>query len=279
MTNPNDTEMSLIEHLVELRGRLLNAIIAILLIFLCLFYFANDIFNLLAQPLMRHLPESTSMVAIDVASPFLTPLKLTLFLSLFIAMPVIFYQMWAFVAPGLYKNEKQLVAPLLASSTLLFYLGMAFAYYLVFPLVFGFFTAVAPEGVEISTDISRYLDFVLKMFFAFGITFEIPILIILLVWTGFTTPESLASKRPYMVVGAFIVAMLLTPADVFSQSMLAIPMLLLFEVGIILSRLLLKRRQAQENDIAANDFEPLTETEMDAELDRVEASEDKPIKD
>jgi sec-independent protein translocase protein TatC len=177
------------------------------------------------------------MIATDVASPFFAPFKLTLVLSLFIAMPFVLYQVWSFVAPGLYSNEKRLIAPLMLGSTLLFYSGIAFAYFIVFPVVFAFFTSVAPEGVVIATDISSYLDFILKLFFAFGAAFEIPIAIILMCWTGMTTPDSLREKRPYVVVGAFVVGMLLTPPDIISQSMLAIPMLILFEVGIIIASL------------------------------------------
>ena len=175
------------------------------------------------------------MIATDVASPFFAPFKLTLVLSLFIAMPFVLYQVWSFVAPGLYRNEKRLIAPLMLGSTFLFYCGISFAYFLVFPVVFSFFTSVAPEGVVIATDISSYLDFILKLFFAFGVAFEIPIAIILLCWTGVTTPNSLREKRPYVIVGAFVIGMLLTPPDIISQTMLAVPMLLLFEIGIMIA--------------------------------------------
>ena len=226
-------ENSLISHLIELRSRLLRAVLSVFLVFVCLAYFSNDLYQLLAQPLLRTLPVNSSMIATDVASPFFAPFKLTLVLSFFIAIPYVLYQVWGFVAPGLYRNEKRLVAPLLLSSTLLFYAGMAFAYFVVFPIAFAFFTSVAPEGVTVSTDISSYLNFVLKLFFAFGVSFEIPIAIILMCWTGVTDAKSLRAKRPYVVVGAFVVGMLLTPPDVISQTLLAIPMWLLFEVGVI----------------------------------------------
>ena len=227
--------VTLFDHLLELRTRLLHAVLGVLLVFCSLAYFAQDIYQYLAQPLLETMPTGSQMIATDVASPFFAPFKLTIVLSIFLAMPYILYQIWSFVAPGLYRNEKRLVAPLMLGSTLLFYSGIAFAYFLVFPVVFAFFTSVAPEGVVIATDISSYLDFVLKLFFAFGAAFEIPVAIILLCWTGVTSPDSLRKKRPYMVVGAFVIGMLLTPPDIISQSMLAIPMLLLFEVGIIIA--------------------------------------------
>jgi sec-independent protein translocase protein TatC len=227
--NPSPaSSYTLFDHLLELRSRLLNVVVGVLVVFLGLFYFANEIYEYVSKPLMETLPEGGQMIATDVASSFFAPFKLTMVLSIFIAMPFILYQIWAFVAPGLYKNEKRLVIPLMFGSTLLFYGGIAFVYYVVFPIIFAFFTSVAPEGVNIATDITSYLDFVLKLFFAFGIVFEIPIVIILLCWTGFTDPDSLRAKRPYVVVGAFVVGMLLTPPDIISQTLLAVPMLLLF---------------------------------------------------
>ena len=231
----SEKNVTLFDHLIELRTRLLHAILGILLVFISLAYFAQDIYQYLAQPLLQAMPAGSQMIATDVASPFFAPFKLTIVLSVFIAMPYILYQIWSFVAPGLYRNEKQLIAPLMLGSTLLFYSGIAFAYFLVFPVVFAFFTSVAPEGVVIATDISSYLDFVLKLFFAFGAAFEIPIAVILLCWTGVTSPNDLRKKRPYMAVGAFVIGMLLTPPDIISQSMLAIPMLLLFEIGIMIA--------------------------------------------
>tara|TARA_Y100000588_G_scaffold302798_1_gene325150 strand:+ start:325 stop:1098 length:774 start_codon:yes stop_codon:yes gene_type:complete len=242
----NQAEMTFVDHLVELRDRLLRALLTVVLVLLCLFPFANDLYAVLAAPLLRHLPEGTTMIATEVASPFLTPFKLALVLSVFVAMPMILYQLWAFVAPGLYKKEKKLVFPLMVSSSLLFYLGMAFAYYVVFPLMFAFFQAVAPDGVAIMTDISKYLDFVLKIFFAFGLAFEVPIATILLVWTGFTTPEALTAKRPYVVVGAFVLGMLLTPPDMISQTLLALPMWALFELGIVFSKMYISSQRKEE---------------------------------
>ena len=243
-----EKSVTLFDHLLELRNRLLRALLGVLLIFCCLVYFAQDIYQYLAQPLLQTMPSGSQMIATDVASPFFAPFKLTIVLSVFLAMPYILYQMWSFIAPGLYRNEKKLIAPLMLGSTLLFYSGIAFAYFIVFPVVFAFFTSVAPEGVVIATDISSYLDFVLKLFFAFGAAFEIPIAIILLCWTGVTTPNSLRQKRPYVVVGAFILGMLLTPPDIISQSMLAIPMLFLFEVGIIIASLYHKEDEDEENE-------------------------------
>ncbi|WP_057829965.1 twin-arginine translocase subunit TatC [Colwellia sp. TT2012] len=242
---------SLFDHLLELRNRLLRAILAVLIVFCCLVYFAQDIYQYVAQPLLATMPEGSQMIATDVASPFFAPFKLTLVLSLFIAMPFVLYQMWSFVAPGLYSNEKRLIVPLMFGSTLLFYSGIAFAYFIVFPVVFTFFASVVPEGVMIATDISSYLDFILKLFFAFGAAFEIPIVIILLCWTGITTPDSLREKRAYVVVGAFIVGMLLTPPDIISQTMLAVPMLLLFEVGIIIASFY--HKEDEDNSIDAKE--------------------------
>lgn len=229
-------EMTLVEHLVELRDRLLRVVLSVVLVLLVLFPFANDLYTLLAKPLLKHLPQGGSMIATEVASPFLTPFKLTFVLAIFISMPVALYQLWSFVAPGLYKHERRFVFPLMITSTVLFYAGMAFAYYVVFPLMFAFFNATVPDGVAIMTDISKYLDFVLKIFFAFGIAFEVPIATILVVWAGFTTPEALVAKRPYVIVGAFVVGMLLTPPDAISQTLLAIPVWLLFELGVFFAR-------------------------------------------
>lgn len=226
-------QQPLLTHLLELRNRLLKAVLSILLIFVCLVAFANDIYAYIAAPLNAHLPDGTSMIATDVAAPFFAPFKLTIMIAFFIAIPMVLHQVWAFVAPGLYKHEKRLVIPLLISSTLLFYFGIAFAYYIVFPIIFGFFTSVGPDGVTIATDISSYLDFILKLFFAFGLAFEIPVAIILLCWTGATSPASLRKKRPYVIVTAFVIGMLLTPPDIISQTLLAVPMLILFEFGLI----------------------------------------------
>lgn len=231
----------LISHLTELRDRLLKSLLLVLLFFLPLFYFANDLYTLLSQPLTDLLPAGTSMIATDVTSPFFAPFKLTLVLAIFVAIPFILHQVWSFIAPGLYQHEKRVAIPLLVSSVLLFYGGVAFAYFVVFPLIFGFFTSTGPEGVAMMTDISSYLNFVLKLFFAFGVVFEIPIATLLLIWSGATTVESLSEKRAYMVVGCFVVGMLLTPPDVISQTLLAVPMWLLFEVGIILGRVFARK--------------------------------------
>ena len=241
-------QQPLISHLLELRTKLLRAIASVLIVFIAVVYWANDIYHYMAIPLMQSLPDTGSMIATDVAAPFFAPFKLTLVLSFFIAVPYVLYQIWSFVAPGLYKHEKRLVVPLLFSSTLLFYLGIAFAYYVVFPVVFGFFTSVAPEGVQVATDISSYLSFILKLFFAFGLAFEIPVAVILLCWAGVTTPEDLRAKRPYIVVGAFVVGMLLTPPDVISQTMLAVPMLLLFEGGLLAARFYSKASDESDED-------------------------------
>jgi sec-independent protein translocase protein TatC len=224
-------------HLIEFRDRMLRAIASVALIFIGLFSFSNELYLYVSEPLRQYLPESSTMIATDVTSPFLTPFKLTLVLSLFAAMPYVLYQVWAFVAPGLYKREKKIVIPLFCSSVILFYAGMAFAYYVVFPLVFMFFTSVGPEGVAIMTDIRSYLDFVLKLFFAFGISFEIPIAVVILSWMGVVDPDNLAKKRPYVFILCFVFGMLLTPPDILSQTLLAIPMWLLFEIGIVFGRL------------------------------------------
>lgn len=305
-------ELPFISHLVELRDRLIRIVLAVLIIFFCLFPFANELYTLLAEPLLHHLPAGATMIATEVASPFLTPFKFTLVLAVFAAIPVILYQLWSFIAPGLYHDERTLVFPLLVSSVLLFYLGMAFAYFVVFPLVFGFFTSAAPEGVSVMTDISKYLDFVLKMFFAFGVAFEIPIATILVVWAGITTPQSLASKRPYIIVAAFVIGMLLTPPDIISQTLLAVPMWGLFELGLQFSKFFVRKEEGEEeeagNDISSDDpdvddeydyehehhaeydpdneftadeavdsgqeHRPLSTEEMDAELDRMEQDEE-----
>lgn len=239
----------LISHLIELRKRLLNSIISVLVVFLVLVFFANDIYQLVSAPLIKQMPAGASMIATDVASPFFTPIKLTMMVSVIFAAPIILYQVWAFIAPALYQHERRMMMPLLVSSSLLFYLGMAFAYFIVFPLAFGFFAKTAPAGVLIATDISNYLSFVMALFMAFGIAFEVPVAIILLCWSGVTTPEDLRKKRPYVLVGAFVVGMLLTPPDVFSQTLLAIPMYLLFEVGVFCARFYVgKRRNPAEED-------------------------------
>lgn len=248
MTDPQENpdgeesleEASLISHLVELRSRLVKASVAVLGVFVCLVPFAERIFTLVADPLMKKLPEGSTMIATQVASPFLTPFKTTLFVALFIAMPVVIYQIWSFVAPGLYRREKRFAIPMVTSSIFLFYSGIAFAQWVVFPLMFGFFAMVTPEGVTMMTDISSYLDFVLTIYLAFGIAFEVPIATVMLIASGLTTPEALKRKRPYVLLGAFVIGMLLTPPDVISQTLLAGPIYLLFEIGILMSRFMVK---------------------------------------
>ena len=252
-SSESQAEMTFVEHLVELRNRLLRVVLVVAVLLLCLMPFANRLYAVLAAPLLAEMHMGGSMIATQVASPFLTPFKLALVAAILIGMPYILYQFWAFVAPGLYRNEKRLVFPLMVSSSFLFYLGMAFAYFVVFPLMFAFFQAVAPEGVEIMTDISSYLDFVLKIFFAFGLAFEVPIATVVLVWTGFTTPESLVQKRPYIIVGAFVVGMLLTPPDMISQTLLALPVWVLFELGVVFARVYVRRdADADTSDAGAS---------------------------
>jgi sec-independent protein translocase protein TatC len=234
-------ELPFLDHVIELRSRILRSLLLVVVLFFPTYYFANDIYQFVAAPLLAHLPEQSSMIATEVASPFLTPFKLAIVTAVFAAIPFILHQAWAFVSPGLYLHEKRFALPLLVSSVTLFYAGVAFAYFLVFPIVFQFFASITPTGVMMMTDINRYLDFVLTMFFAFGFAFEIPIAILLMVWTGITTPEKLAASRPYVVVGCFVVGMLLTPPDVLSQLLLAIPMWILYEIGIWVARLVGRR--------------------------------------
>lgn len=267
-------EQPFIAHLIELRDRLLRVVIVVGLLFIPLFYFANDLYAWLSEPLLRYLPGGR-MLAIDVITPIFTPLKLALVTAIFIGIPYILYQLWAFIAPGLYQHEKRLALPLLVSSIILFYSGMAFAYYVVFPLVFEFLTGFVPAGVEMATDIARYLDFVLKMFFAFGVAFEVPIATILLIAAGLTTPDKLVEKRPYIIVGAFVIGMLLTPPDVISQIMLAVPMWLLFEAGIFFARILFKQRLAEREREAAEEEREFSEDEMEAELDKAIEEEER----
>ena len=230
-----NTGESFIAHLVELRTRLLNAAVAVLLVFICLFPWASDLYTLLAQPLLAKLPKGGQMIATDVTTPFFVPLKVAMMAAFLIALPYILYQVWRFVAPGLYAHEKRLVVPLIFASTVLFFCGMAFAYFAVFPVVFGFITASAPIGVAVMTDIDKYLSFVLSMFVAFGITFQVPVAVVLLVRMGIVTVEKLREIRPYVVVGAFVVGAVFTPPDIVSQFMLAMPLWLLYEAGIVVA--------------------------------------------
>ena len=237
-------EGTLLSHLVELRSRLLKIAAAIVVVFVVLLPFSRKIFSLVSEPLRDVLP-GNAMIATAVASPLLTPFKLTFFAALFIAMPIVLYQVWAFVAPGLYRKEKRFAVPLLASSILLFYLGIAFAYFVVFPIMFNFFTSIAPEGVEVQTDIAQFLDFVTTIVFAFGLAFEVPIATVLIVWTGLVSIDKLRSARPYVFLGAFVVGMFLTPPDVFSQTLLAIPVYLLYELGIVMAKVFAVREEPQ----------------------------------
>ena len=267
-SSADEGEQPFISHLIELRNRLLRIVLAVAVITLALMPFSNFLFTSLSGPLTSHLPKGSSMIAIEVASPFLIPFKLTLVLAVFIAMPFVLYQLWAFVAPGLYRHERRLVLPLLASSTVLFYTGAVFAYFVVFPLVFA----------SVMTDISRYLDFVLTMFFAFGAAFEVPVLTVLLVWTGIVTQESLRQKRPYIIVAAFIIGGVLTPPDVISQTLLAVPVWILFELGLYFSGWFMSRKDdlsSGNGSEEGGEYKPLTESEMEAELDRVDADQDK----
>ena len=265
-----ESEVPFMSHLVELRDRLLRAVLVVLVLFLGLFSFSNELYSLLAEPLLIHLPTGSSMIATEVASPFLTPFKLSMMTAIFIGMPFLLYQFWAFIAPGLYKHEKTLAFPLLFSSIILFYLGMVFAYFVVFPLMFQFFTGIALEGVTMMTDITKYLDFVLKMFFAFGMAFEVPIATIIVISTGMTTADKLAEKRPYIIVVAFVAGMLLTPPDVVSQMLLAIPMWILFEFGLIFSRILTRKKAR-----LAKEREEQEEKELDDEFENAIAEEEK----
>ncbi len=306
-----ENEQPFMAHLIELRDRVLRIVVVVIAVFLVLFFFANDLYHIVSEPLLAQLPEGSTMIATGVAAPFLTPFKLSLVASIFLAIPYIFYQFWSFVAPGLYQHEKRLALPLIASSVILFYGGIVFSFYVVFPLMFAFFTATTPEGVAMMTDISQYLDFILKMFFAFGLAFEVPIVTIVLTITGVTNADKLAEKRPYIIVGSFVIGMLLTPPDIISQTLLAIPVWLLFELGVVFSRIIGNRKareekenseadkSAKENSAAAtgadtdssestsdseasvdDDDEPryqdMSDAEMEAELDAIEREEDKP---
>jgi sec-independent protein translocase protein TatC len=259
-TNRNDDEQeeqlaegTLLSHLIELRTRLIRISIAVIGMFVILLPFSQKIFVVVSKPLVDVLP-GQKMIATAVASPLLTPFKLTFFVALFVAMPVVLYQLWAFVAPGLYKREKRFAFPLLGSSIVLFYAGIAFAYFVVFELVFGFFASVTPQSVEMMTDIAAYLDFITKIFLAFGLAFEVPIATVLIVWTGLTTPEKLGKARPYVFLMAFVIGMFLTPPDVISQTLLAVPVYLLYELGILMSKLFVRQRNRKPDEaVAAED--------------------------
>ena len=250
MSDPDPREAlaegSLISHLIELRDRLLRAVIAVAVLFVPCAIYSDRLFTLVAQPLISKMPEGTSMIATSLVSPFMAPLKLALLTALFLAMPVVLYQAWAFVAPGLYRHEKRFAIPLVVSSIVLFYAGVAFAYFVVFPLMFAFLTSTAPLGVKVMTDISNYLDFVLLLFFAFGVAFEIPVATVLLASTGMVKIETMRKNRGYVILGIFVIAAFLTPPDALSQCFMAVPMYVLYEAGIVMSRVLLKRRIADQ---------------------------------
>lgn len=245
---PPEAEMPLLGHLIELRTRLMRIMIGVGVVFLALVPFANPLYTAVAQPLIQRLPQGATMISTQVVGAFMVPLKFTLVLSFFVAVPWVLYQIWAFIAPGLYKNERRLIFPLLVSSTLLFYAGMAFAYYVVMPMVFTFMVGTTPVGVTMMTDIGSYLSFVLLMFFAFGLAFEVPVATILLVWAGLVTPEGLKTKRSYIIVGCFVIAAVITPPDALSQIMLAVPMWLLFEVGLLISRFYVRKEPAADEE-------------------------------
>lgn len=276
MTDAASKEESFISHLIELRNRLIRAVISVVLVFIVLFPWANHLYTLLAQPLIAKLPQGSQMIATGVASTFFIPLKVAMMAAFLIALPYVLYQLWAFIAPGLYQHERKLAVPLLIASVLLFFVGMSFAYFLVFPVVFGFLAGATPEGVNFAPDIGAYLDFVMTLFIAFGVTFEVPVVVILLVLTNMVSVQKLREARPYVIVGAFVIGAIFTPPDVISQVMLAIPLWLLYELGIIMAGILRKMKpvevpQQASQDAHATDYEPLTYEEMEAELDRIEA--------
>ena len=266
MTEQQET---FITHLIELRTRLIRAFAAILIVFVCLFPWAKDLYALMAHPLLAALPKGGQMIATDVVGVFIVPMKVTLLTAFLITLPYVLYQVWAFVAPGLYVHEKKLVLPLIVASVALFFCGMAFAYFLVFPTVFKFMSAVAPEGVAWMTDIDKYLSFVLSTFVAFGVTFEVPVVVIVLVRIGVVTIAKLKEARPYVIVGAFVIGAVFTPPDVLSQVMLAVPLWLLYELGIVLARFV-------EKPAGSSDYTPPGDAEMERELDQSEADSKKP---
>lgn len=265
----NDQEMSLVGHLLEFRDRLVRALLAIVVVFLVLFPFANDLYSLIALPLTSNLPQGSSMMAIGVISPFLTPLKLALIASIFLSMPFLLYQLWGFIAPALYHNEKKLAAPMLVASTVLFYAGGAFVFYIVFPLVFKFLAGTTPDGVQIGTDIQLYLDFVIGMFFAFGLAFQVPVITVLLLVINAVTPEKMRHARPYVIVGAFTVAAFITPPDVISQTLLAVPMWLMYEAGLWFGERMVNQRLAETLETSNEPTPPNTPTPQTATSDVV----------
>jgi sec-independent protein translocase protein TatC len=267
----SDSEDTFISHLIEMRDRLLRAVLAVVIIFVCLFPWAQDLYALLAKPLLAALPKGGQMIATEVTTPFFVPVKVTLMAAFLLAMPWVFYQAWAFVAPGLYQHEKRIGVPLVVASVILFLMGMAFAYFLVFPVVFGFIVGVAPAGVAVMTDIGKYLDFVMTLFMAFGVTFEVPVAVVLLVKMGMVSVAKLREIRPYVVVGAFVIGAIFTPPDIISQFMLAVPLWVLYELGIVVAAMITRPRTEAEPE-----YSPMSESEMDAELDRIESGDSAP---
>lgn len=271
--NSSGAQESFISHLIEMRDRLLRSVVAVVLVFICLFPWANDLYTLLAQPLIAKLPQGSQMIATGVVSTFFIPLKVAMMTAFLIALPFVLYQMWGFVAPGLYQHERKLGLPLLVSSVVLFFTGMAFAYFLVFPVVFGFLAGATPEGVNFAPDIGQYLDFVMTLFIAFGVTFEVPVVVILLVITNMVTVQKLREVRPYVIVGAFVIGAVFTPPDIISQFMLAMPLWILYEVGIILAGFMRTVKPVEPQSIYPGDYKPMTDAEMDAEFDRLDGGD------
>jgi len=266
-----ESQQTFISHLLELRDRLLRAVLVWIVLFVCLFPFANDLYALLAQPMLAKLPQGGQMIATEVVTPFFVPVKVAMMTAFLGALPFIMYQIWAFVAPGLYAHEKKLIVPLVVSSVLLFACGMAFAYFLVFPVVFGFIVGIAPVGVAVMTDIGKYLDFVITMFMAFGITFEVPIVVIALALMGMVEIEKFKEARPYVIVGAFVIGAIFTPPDIISQFMLAVPLWVLYELGVVVAAWLVKNKAEPDT----GEYKPLTDADMEAEFDRIEQEQKK----
>jgi len=272
--NSVDGQETFITHLLELRDRLLRAVIAWILVFVCLFPWANDLYSILAQPLLSKMPQGGQMIATEVVTPFFVPIKVAMMTAFLISLPYVLYQVWAFVAPGLYSHEKKFILPLVTASVVLFACGMAFAYFLVFPVVFGFIIGIAPVGVAVMTDIGKYLDFVITMFMAFGLTFEVPIVVIALAVMGLVEVSKFKEGRPYVIVGAFVIGAVFTPPDVISQIMLAVPLWLLYEIGVLVAGWIV-RNKAATAPAEQDEFKPLSEEELEAELDRIEEDEKK----
>jgi len=264
-----DAQQTFITHLIELRDRLLRAMIAWIALFICLFPFANELYTLLAQPMLNELPQGGQMIATEVVTPFFVPVKVAMMTAFLGALPYILYQVWAFIAPGLYVHERKVIVPLVGASLVLFLLGMAFAYFFVFPVVFGFVIGIAPQGVAVMTDINKYLDFVLTLFIAFGLTFEVPIVVVALALMGVVEIQKFKEGRPYVIVGAFVIGAIFTPPDVISQIMLALPLWILYELGILIAAWVVKNKPVSEPE----GYTPMSEDELDAELDRIEEAQ------